>query len=186
MATKFSFFSSDHPHFPPERLSKEDSIHEKVTFKVWIARKFKRSYLLGKKRKQEQKPQLKMGMEFKLTLEEWLLQSPSVNKSGIYNDEHCGYKNHYVARKNAYFADSREHSCSLEKLLNGANHATFSMDGNISLENLLKDENIDVKEMEFGLLTRSQSSKMRKRVSFRLPEVSDIIILYPPEVEFEK
>ncbi|KOM46566.1 hypothetical protein LR48_Vigan07g027000 [Vigna angularis] len=122
-----------------------------------------------------------MGKE--LTLEEWLLQSPTTQNYGNCNGDHCDY-NHRpnsdypsVARESTYFSNCGECSLSLEQLLNDGDVGIFSVGYGISLENLLKDE----KEIGFNSLTSSQSSTVRKRVSFRLPEVSETIILDPLE-----
>lgn len=138
MGIKFSFCSCG-PYFLRERLSKEDFCHEKASSKAWIVKTIKQTFLLRKKKK-------KMGMEFKLTLEEWLLKSPIMEKDGNYcNGEHCGFKHQYgsdyhcpsLTRKKAYFSDSRVYSLSLEQLLDGDDYTTLSVDySNISLEKL--------------------------------------------------
>nr|KYP59492.1 hypothetical protein KK1_014928 [Cajanus cajan] len=119
-----------------------------------------------------------MGKE--VTLAEWLLKSPIMEKDGNCNGDHCDFKHRYpsVARARTNFSDSGEYTLSLEQPLNG-DYTTLSMDFNISSENLLKDEKVNS-------LTRSQSSRVKKRVSFRLPEVSDTIILYPLEMDFKE
>ncbi|WJX64805.1 hypothetical protein P8452_49540 [Trifolium repens] len=118
-------------------------------------------------------------MELKLvTLEEWFLNSPIMQKDGNLNVQN-------MARKNAYFSDSGVYSLSLEQLLvlddvDDDFTILSSECYSFSSKKLLKNENIDVKEMRLlKSLSRKQSSKMKKSVSFRLPEVSDVIILHP-------
>ncbi|KAK7300009.1 hypothetical protein RJT34_10840 [Clitoria ternatea] len=192
MGINFSFCSCG-AYFSPQRLSKEDSCDVgKDGFVAWIVENIKQTYFLRWKRLQEKnkegKKQLKKGKE--LTLEEWLLKSPIMEKDGNCNGgDHCSFKHHTgsdypsVAGERTHFSDFKEYGLSLEQLLDCG--ATLPMDKSISLENLLKDEKVDVKEVEFNSLTRNQSCKAKKRVSFRLPEVSETFTLHPSEVNFE-
>lgn len=176
-------------------MPKEDSCNGRKSIIVWIVENFKQSYLLRKKRKQkrnkeEEQQQQKKGKE--LTLEEWLLQSPITQNYINCNADHCDLKHGpnsdypSVARESTYFSNCGECSLSLEQLLNDGDVEIFSVGYGISLENLLKDEKVDEKEMGFNSMTRSQSSTVRKRVSFRLPEVSETIILHPLEKDFSE
>ena len=163
---------------------KEDSCYGKASLVVWIVENLKQTYLLRKKRMQktnkegQQQQQQKMGKE--VTLEEWLLKSPIMEKHGNCNGDHCDLKHGSncdypsVARESVYFSEWGEYSLSLDQLSNGDDYSD------------LKDEKFDIKEMGFNPLTRSQSSKVKKRVSFRLPEVSETIILYPLEMDFNE
>ena len=182
MGSNFSFCCCE-AYFRSQRLPKEDSCYGKASLVVWIVENLKQTYLLRKKRMQktnkegQQQQQQKMGKE--VTLEEWLLKSPIIEKGGNCNGDHCGFKHvsgidyPSVTREGNYFSDFGGYSLSLEQHLDGGDYT------DLSVENLLKDEKVDVKEMGFNSLTRSQSSKVRKRVSFRLQEVSETIILYP-------
>ncbi|RDX98834.1 hypothetical protein CR513_18196, partial [Mucuna pruriens] len=158
MGINYSFCCSE-AYFRRQRLPKEDSCYGKASLVVWIVENIKQTYLLRKKRVQkknkEGQQQQKMGKE--LTLEEWLLKSPIMEKDGNCNGDHCGFMHRSdtdypsVARD---FSDCGEYNLSLEQLLNGGGYTDFS-------ENLLKDEMVDVKEMGFNSLTRSQSSKVK-------------------------
>ncbi|KAK7385990.1 hypothetical protein VNO78_32007 [Psophocarpus tetragonolobus] len=195
MGINFSFCCSE-AYLRRQRLPKEDSSCGNISLVVWFVKNIKQTYLLRKKRMQKlnkegkQQQQQKMGKE--LTLEEWLLKSPIMEKDGNCNGDHCGFKHHSesdypsVARQRTNFSDCGEYNLSLEQLLNGADCTAWSMDYSITSENLSKDENIEVKEVEFNSLTKSESSKVKKRVSFRLPEVSDTIILYSQETDFKE
>lgn len=180
MGSNFSFCCSE-AYFRSQRLPKEDSGFVKASSVVWIAKNIKQTYFLRKKgmqkKKNKEEQHQKKGKE--LTLEEWLLKSPIIEKGGNCNGDHCGFKHvsgidyPSVTREGNYFSDFGGYSLSLEQHLDGGDYT------DLSVENLLKDEKVDVKEMGFNSLTRSQSSKVRKRVSFRLQEVSETIILYP-------
>lgn len=178
-------FHFSEPYSSRKRLPKEDPCHEKVRLGTWIVENMKPTCLRRKKRKQKQKKvrqqqqQQKMGKE--LTLEEWLLRSPIIEKNGNCNGEHYGYKHDSGSD---YPSVAGEYSLSLEQLLRSEDYTPVSEDYGISSEKLLKDEKVDVKEMEFNsLTTRNQSSQVKKRVSFRLPKVSDIIIFHPSGFE---
>jgi len=194
MGIHFSFCRSE-AYFRRPKLAKEDSCYGRVSLIVWIVENFKQNYLLRKKRvqkrnKEGEQQQQKMGKE--LTLEEWLLQSPIMQKYDNCNGDYCGFKHRSnsdypsVARESSYFSNSGECTPSLEQLINDGDVEIFSVGYSICSENLLKDEKVDEKEMGSDSLTRSQSSTVRKRVSFRLPEVSETIILHPLEKDFNE
>lgn len=195
MTINCSFCCSE-AYFRSQKLPKEESCNGRVGLMVWIVENIKQNYLLRKKRVQkrnkegEQQQQQKMGKE--LTLEEWLLQSPTTQNYGNCNGDLCDYKHRpnsdypSVARESTYFSNCGECSLSLEQLLNDGDVGIFSVGYGISLENLLKDEKEDEKEIGFNSLASSQSSTIRKRVSFRLPEVSETIILDPLEKDFNE
>ncbi|KAG4382153.1 hypothetical protein GLYMA_14G018150v4 [Glycine max] len=181
MGSNFSFCCSE-AYFRSQRLPKEDSGFVKASSVVWIAKNIKQTYFLRKKgmqkKKNKEEQHQKKGKE--LTLEEWLLKSPIMEKHGNCNGDHCDLKHGSncdypsVARESVYFSEWGEYSLSLDQLSNGDDYSD------------LKDEKFDIKEMGFNPLTRSQSSKVKKRVSFRLPEVSETIILYPLEMDFNE
>lgn len=186
MGINFSFCCYE-AYFRPQRLPKEDYCYGKVSTVVWIDKNIKQTNLLRKKRMQKKNKegqQQKMGKE--PTLEEWLLKSPIMEKDGNCNGDHCGLKhlcdNDFpsVARESTYFSESVEYNLSLEQHLNGGDYTALSS------ESPLKDEMVGVKEMGFNSLTRSQSNKVKKRVRFRLPEVSETIILHPLEMDFDE
>ncbi|CAJ1971458.1 unnamed protein product [Sphenostylis stenocarpa] len=194
MGIVFSFCCSD-AYFRRQNSPREEDSYEKVSFIVSIVENIKQNYFMRKKRVQErnkegEQKQQKMGQE--LTLEDWLLKSPIAQKYDNCNGDHCGFKHRSnsdyrsVARESAYFSNCGECSLSLEQLLNDGDYRDFSAGYSISLENLLKDENVDEKETGFNSLTRSHSSEVRKRVRFRLPEVSETIILHPLEKDLNE
>jgi len=194
MRINFSCCRSE-AYFRRSKLPKKDSRYGRVSLIVSMVENIKHNYLLKKKRVQKRnkvgkQQQQKMGKE--LTLEEWLLQSPIMQKYGNCNADHCGFKHDSnsdypsVAPESTYFPNCGECTLSLEQLLNDGDVEIFSVGYTISAENLLKDEKVDEKEMGFDSLTRSQSSTARKRVSFRLPEVSETIILHPLEKDFNE
>jgi hypothetical protein len=173
MRIKFSFCYC-YTHFPHD---------EYVSSKACIVKDINQTCLLRKNKSQNNKKEgqkkQKMKMELKLvTLGDWFLNSPIMQKDGNFNVQN-------MARKNAYFSDSEVCSLSLEQLLvlddvDDDFTILSSECYSFSSKKLLKNENIDVKEMRLlKSLSRKQSSKMKKSVSFRLPEVSDVIILHP-------
>lgn len=179
-------FRFSKPYSSRKRLPKEDSCHEKVCLGAWVVENMMPTCLRRKKRKQKQKKerqqqQQKMGKE--LTLEDWLLRSPIIEKNGDCNGEHYGFKHDSGSD---YPSVTGEYSLSLEQLLRSEDYTPVSEDYGVSLEKLLKDQKVDVKEMEFNSLTRNQSSQVKKRVSFRLPKGSDIIIFHPSEGDVEE
>lgn len=162
MKIKFSFCYCA-THFP----------HEKVNSKPCIIKDMKQASLLRKNKSHNKK------REFKLfTLEEWLLSSPIMQ-----NDSNFVGQN--LVRKNGYFSDDGLYSLSLEQLLvmDGVDDdfTILSSEFHSFTSNFfLKSEKVDAKEMRLlKSLSSNQSSKVKKSVSFRLPEVSEVIILYP-------
>jgi len=161
---------------------------ENVSSKACIVKDINQTCSMRKNKSQNKKKEghqkQKMGMEVKLiTLEEWLLNSPIMQKDGNFNGQN-------LATKNAYFSESGVYSLSLEQLLvldGYDDYTTLSSECySLSSEKLLKNEKVDVKEMMlFKSSSRSQSGKVKKTVNFKLPEVSDVIILYPPEISLE-
>lgn len=106
----------------------------------------------------------------RLTLEDWLISSPDSNTSRTGAElnvfrQFCHKKVHPSSTKPqlASVSKSRESFSSLKKL-SKAEHAS---QGSV---------------MGVSSMRRKQSHKLKK-VSFRLPEESDIIIIYSPEPE---
>lgn len=106
----------------------------------------------------------------RLTLEDWLLSSPDSNTSRTEAElnvfrQFCHKKVHPSSTKPqlASVSKARESFSSLKKL-SKAEHASQGSDMGVSS------------------MRRKQSHKLKK-VSFRLPEESDIIIIYSPEPE---
>ncbi|XVE80450.1 hypothetical protein DITRI_Ditri14bG0140600 [Diplodiscus trichospermus] len=118
----------------------------------------------------QQKEQLKKAKE--LTLEDWLINSPGIlqKNHGVLGDEYHVFKHSSkrvfpsVVGEMANSSSKPKESFSKEKLL------------------LKHDEDVESEAMEV-CLSRSQSRKSKKRVSFRLPEEADIFIFHASSEE---
>lgn len=193
-------FCSSGPCLSPERSPEQDSGHDEVKSvkPKCLGRKKKnmRKIKKQKNKKERRQPQSKRANSKHLALEEWFPKSPSVvKKSNCNNKEYKGLKHRSGS---ACVSESGEYSTvSLEDLLNSSNYNTSvdtesvcfseSRDFSFSLEKLLKNQRkVEEDEMELNSFSRSQIGKeKKKKVSFRLPEVSDIIILNSPEVDLK-
>ncbi|KAI4306156.1 hypothetical protein L6164_029457 [Bauhinia variegata] len=202
MRINLPFYSSE-SSLSPKKMPKQDSGHETCSM-TWIIENMKGKCLGREKRKKKktkewrQQKQLKAVKE--LSLEEWFSNE---NKIGF--KQLSAGDSPLAARESICFYDFGDFSFSLEQLLHSdspsvaksAYSSDHSVDYAFSLEKLLKDEDVDIaaekglcaltgqtyeEEKELISLTRDQSCKERKRVSFRLPEASDIIIIYLPDV----
>ncbi|KAJ7960838.1 Phospholipase C [Quillaja saponaria] len=164
-------FSCCPHHFSPERLPKEGYDNENVSL-IGSVIEFVKPVCLWTEKKNKKKKRKMYQMEKHPTLEDWFLSASNEDMDSNYGGEHyvfkklCSSDHPSALGQNAYISDSTEHIFSLEKLL--------------------KDEEVDIKDMEFYLLDRSRRDKTKKRVSLRLPEVADIFIIYSPEVAFEQ
>ncbi|XP_021288166.1 uncharacterized protein LOC110419437 [Herrania umbratica] len=119
------------------------------------------------KEKQHQQP--KQAKE--LTLEDWLIASPGLQKhSGTGGGEYHVLK-HSSKRVFPSFVGENAHTSSKPR-------------ENFSKERLLKFEDDEREDMEVSL-SRSQSGKSKKRVSFRQPEEADIFIFHSSSSEEE-
>ncbi|KAL3733419.1 hypothetical protein ACJRO7_022872 [Eucalyptus globulus] len=106
------------------------------------------------------------------TLEQWLLSSPVSEKSSANSETHL-FK-HF---------SNRVHPALLDHIVSSPNQrSSFSKDKLLEEVNgQLVDDLGDV--IPRSSLSRSQSERTKKRVSFRLPEKDEIIIYASPEVE---
>ncbi|OMO64771.1 hypothetical protein COLO4_31874 [Corchorus olitorius] len=119
----------------------------------------KKKKLKKKKQLPEEKRTTKARM---LTLEDWLLASPG--PAGLQQDSFNGGELHVFKQISRKVHPSSVNEAALP-LFTPAE--SFSMDFSSG----------DVSGSSF---IRSQSGKLRKKVSFRLPEESDIVIFYSP------
>lgn len=120
---------------------------------------------------QQQYHQLKTVKEV-VTLEECFLASPG-------KADYC-----FCTNRGDYYV-LKQLSNKICPSLSGdcADFVTESKDS-VSLEKLFKmEEVLDSGEKDFSSVSRTQSGKEKKRVSFKLPEDSDIIIFYSPELD---
>lgn len=128
--------------------------HEKVSSKPCIVKDMKQTSLLRKNKSHNKKREFKL-----ITLEEWILNSPIMQKDSSLSLEELlvldGVDDDFTILSSEY------HSFTTKKLL--------------------ESEKVDAEEMRLlkSLSRMHQRSKVKKSVSFRLPEVSDVIILYP-------
>ncbi|KAF3453383.1 hypothetical protein FNV43_RR03823 [Rhamnella rubrinervis] len=110
-----------------------------------------------------------------VTLEEWFLASPG---AGDYCSRSRGrefYALKHLSNK-IYPSFARDYSADFTS-------KPSDTTSTISLERLLEMEEIDHSDQEMGVistLSTCQSGKQKKRVSFKLPQGSDIIIFHSP------
>lgn len=143
----------------------------------------KKDMEMQQKEKQEDHQQLTSTVKEVLTLEEWFMASPGTGDYCFWTKggEYCVFK-HYLSKKihpSLAAGDSADFTSKPR--------AKDSTSNTVSLETLLKMEEIDTEEKGvISAISRSQSGKEKKRVSFKLPQESDIIIFQcSPEVDAE-
>ncbi|OMO76851.1 hypothetical protein CCACVL1_15310 [Corchorus capsularis] len=115
-----------------------------------------------KLKKNKQLPEKRITKARMLTLEDWLLASPG--PAGLQQDSFNGGELHVFKQISRKVHPSSVNEAA-RPLFTPAE--SFSMDFSSG----------DVSGSSFS---RSQSGKLRKKVSFRLPEESDIVIFYSP------
>ncbi|OMO83617.1 hypothetical protein CCACVL1_11322 [Corchorus capsularis] len=128
-----------------------------------------------KKRQLEQKemPQLQQQLKKakEVTLEEWLIASPGLqkhNNSG--SGEYHVFKHSSKRVFPSFIGENHGNSSKINSCSNPR--------GSFSKESLLKfEDNVEREEVEISI-SRSQSGKSKKKVSFRLPEEADIFIFH--------
>lgn len=139
---------------------------------LWTEKKKNKE--MQQKEKQEYNQQLTTTKE--VTLEEWFLASPG---TGDYR--FCTKGGEFYAPK--HFSNKIYPSLSAD--FTSKPRDTTST---ISLERLLKMEEICPSDQEMGVISSiswSQSGKQKKRVTFKLPQESDIIIFHSPAIDCE-
>lgn len=112
---------------------------------------------------QEQKKGTKVS---KLTLQDWLLTSPNLKAEHL-KDGELGVVKH--GSKRVHPSRGRE---------------SFSKDRLLVLDHVADKEDYSTVS-SVSLLSRTQSGKLQKRVSFKLPEEADIILFYSPQDSLE-
>lgn len=133
-----------------------------------------------------------------VTLEEWILASPSLNLSFINNnsnvDEGDSINRVVVCKKTSNNSNnnSRVHPSFNRNLQLGSCHLLAKSRENLIISNMetsarLKEESDpEVVATSSSLCcSTTQSGKIKKKVSFRLPQVADIFMLDSPEGHFE-
>lgn len=164
---------SSHKQLPAAGCSKGPQPHTERSF----IDRIEPACLKVEKREQLHQVEMKVGKVAKVkrvTLEEWLLASPAVRRDGIginageiqvskqANNRICPW----ITSPSPY-VEIRSH---------------FSMARNsFTLERSKKAEETAQEGMISPRLSRDQSGKLKKRVSFRLPEEADIFFFYSPE-----
>lgn len=118
----------------------------------------KRQFRPQEKQQQQQQLQLENYKKFS-TLEECFLASPMPNS---YNSNGDQALHHHVLKQNKVYP---------------SDYASNNPRGSFSKQRLLKAGEVGSSEVEvYSSLSRSQSGKRKKKVSFRLPEEADIIV----------
>lgn len=166
------------PFSSAERLPEEEYDNQSVGSRaIWVIDFLKPSRLWTEKdrkmqqKEQQQYQQLKVVKEV-VTLEEWFLASPG---KGNYCFWTKGGDYYVLKQLSNLICPSLSGDC--------ADFVTESRD-RVSLGKLLtKEEVLDIGEMDFSSVSKTESGKKKKRVTFKLPEDSDIIIFYSPEVD---
>ncbi|KAF5730518.1 Hydroxyproline-rich glycoprotein family protein [Tripterygium wilfordii] len=156
----------------PQRLPKESSDEQNVSITTSVIEFIKQSLKREKTKKKqlqqfnpEDKQQLKV-----VSLQDWILDSPRLN-------EDCPNFGEQVLKQFSV----KVYPCLVQEKAN----FSYNPRESFSQERLLKDFEVDTEELEECSLSKRLSKKAKKRVSFRLPEESDIFIFYPDEDELE-
>lgn len=105
----------------------------------------------------------------KLTLQDWLLTSPSLKAEQLRGGELCVLKHGSSKRVHPSISTKARVSFSTGRLL--------------GLDQV--DDKEDYVSASSRSISRTQSGKSPKRVSFKLPEEADIIIFYSPQNSLE-
>ncbi|XVF27989.1 hypothetical protein REPUB_Repub14bG0157100 [Reevesia pubescens] len=145
--------------------SQRSSIIEAIKPECLKKRKMKKNQM---KIRQLQSPEKRITKVRKLTLEDWLLASPGpagLNRPDCLNEGGELYVFKHFSRR-VYPSSSRE-----REDVPSTPGDSFSMDLSSG----------DVSRSSFK---RSQSGKLKKKVSFRLPEEADIVIFHSPAETF--
>ena len=121
-------------------------------------------------KEKQQKQQLKKEKE--LTLEDWLIASPGILQKN--NGTYVGEGEYHVFKHSS----KRVFPSFVGEMTNSSSKPRESF----SKERLLKSKDVEREDMEV-CLSRSQSGKSKKRVSFRLPEEAHIFIFHSSSVE---
>ncbi|KAK9268164.1 hypothetical protein L1049_010606 [Liquidambar formosana] len=125
---------------------------------------------MKKKKRESHPPEKKIVKGKKLTLEEWLVSSPGLKPADcILGGEPNALKNY---SKKVYPSSNRDCNSRPRE----------------SLERLVQTDEGDEGEedSEFFSLSTNRNGKVKKRVSFKLPEEADIFIFYSPEETHEE
>ncbi|KAF5727934.1 hypothetical protein HS088_TW21G00074 [Tripterygium wilfordii] len=158
----------------PKRLPEESSDDQNVSLNASVIEFIKQIFLKSEttKKKRQFNPEGKQQQQLKLvTLQDWILDSPSL-------DNDCtSFGEHQVLKQFSFKV--------YPSLVQENPNFLYNPRESFSQERLLKDFEVDREELEECSLNRSQSEKSKKKVSFRLPEESDIFIFYPDDEELE-
>ncbi|KAH8486026.1 hypothetical protein H0E87_027472 [Populus deltoides] len=107
----------------------------------------------------------------KLTLQDWLLTSPSLKAEQLRGGELCVLKHGSSKRVHPSISTKARVSFSTGRLL--------------GLDQVDDKEHYVSASSVVSSISRTQSGKSQKRVSFKLPEEADIIIFYSPQNSLE-
>ncbi|KAJ0081893.1 hypothetical protein Patl1_09814 [Pistacia atlantica] len=130
-------------------------------------------------------PEKKIMKPRKLTLEEWLLNSPAPDNFNNNNKtDQCFsggelYVFKHSSRRVHPSLSSSSSTTTTVKMHREAEAAAAAPSTSRPRDSF--NCSLDISANSCSSLSRSQSGKSKKRVSFRLPEEADIIIFYSPE-----
>lgn len=153
---------------PNNRASKQVScIIELLKPECLKAKKMK------KKRQLMHQPEKNSPKVSKLTLEDWFISSPSLKTDYSKEGELCVLKPF----------SKRVHPSPIgHNSMSSTAGESFSLERLVMLDRMAEEDNIiSVTSMDVSSISTRKSGKLKKRVSFKLPEVAQIIIFNSPK-----
>lgn len=140
---------------------------------LWTEKKKKNMEMKQKEEQEEDYQQLTTVREA-VTLEEWFLASPET-------PDYC-----FCTNGGEFYPLKHSSNKIYPSLAADFTSKPRDTTSTISLERLFKMEEMDHNDQEMGVISpisTTQSGKQKKRVCFKLPQESDIIIFYSPVVD---
>ncbi|KAL3508438.1 hypothetical protein ACH5RR_027839 [Cinchona calisaya] len=108
-----------------------------------------------------------------VTLEEWILASPYNLSVGNEGDNQFQFSKQLASKRvHPSYDRTLQEGCLLSK-----SRENFNMERSSSV----KFDRVERRDAQDSSLCKSQSGKLKKKVSFKIPEVADVFILHSPE-----